>query len=304
MVLLAAGVLTASALFLAYRYLYPKLPPPRLQVDSIDDDDLKERETLTFPGVSTREQNDSNHLENHELEHVQSETPDSPDTTPKQKPQDDRNLMPPPLLLNGKTKPGSSLMPPPPRPTANIPKPSSALRPPPSAASTLRTPPTRSSPQTKSNTLAPSTSTLPPLSRPSKKVLLSPGHSPLDWAALTKSPPSASYLRGADVPADRMIRVTPSMLKYYTGRKGKDAWGVFGGKVYNMTRYLDFHPGGKDEIMKGAGRLDGTALFLEAHPWVSWESMLGECCVGILVGEGEGEGEKGSRDRERMEQMD
>ena len=34
------------------------------------------------------------------------------------------------------------------------------------------------------------------------------------------------------------------------------------GNVYNITPYLDFHPGGVDELMRGAGK-DGTALFDE-----------------------------------------
>lgn len=36
--------------------------------------------------------------------------------------------------------------------------------------------------------------------------------------------------------------------------------------------------------MKGAGR-DGTNLFMEVHPWVNWENMLGACLVGVLVPE-------------------
>lgn len=41
--------------------------------------------------------------------------------------------------------------------------------------------------------------------------------------------------------------------------------------------------------MRGAGKIgDAEKLFLEIHPWVNWESMLGECLIGILVGENEG----------------
>lgn len=43
----------------------------------------------------------------------------------------------------------------------------------------------------------------------------------------------------------------------------------YSGNVYNITPYLDYHPGGVDEIMKGAG-IDGTALFQEIHSWV-WQ---------------------------------
>ena len=36
----------------------------------------------------------------------------------------------------------------------------------------------------------------------------------------------------------------------------------FSGLVYNVTPYMEFHPGGEEEMMRGAG-IDGTALFDE-----------------------------------------
>lgn len=191
----------------------------------------------------------------------------------------------------------SALMPPPSRPSPNsststlkpLPKTSSRLQPPPSAAASLRVPPSRSPAALSPSSLAASasTSTLAPSKRPSKKVLLDPGHSPLDWAYLTQNPPTPTYLRGDSAPPN-LIRIPPSLLRHQNGRKGKEAWGVWQGKVYNLTPYMKFHPGGVDELMKAAGReKDGERLFLEVHPWVSWESMLSECLVGILVGEGE-----------------
>lgn len=108
------------------------------------------------------------------------------------------------------------------------------------------------------------------------KVLLSPGHSPMDWATLTRS----NNLSG--VPS--LQRVTPSQLKIMNGRKGKPIWSSYQGKVYNITPYLPFHPGGEKELFKGAGR-DGTKLFMDIHPWVNWEGMLSACLVGILVSE-------------------
>ena len=36
------------------------------------------------------------------------------------------------------------------------------------------------------------------------------------------------------------------------------------GKVYNMTPYMKFHPGGVDELMRGAGK-DCTILFDEVR---------------------------------------
>ncbi|KAL8727359.1 MAG: hypothetical protein Q9166_006128 [cf. Caloplaca sp. 2 TL-2023] len=177
----------------------------------------------------------------------------------------------------------------------------STLQPPPSLASTLRTPSSRSSPTPSS--LTPTSSTLPTSKRPSKKVLLSPGHSPLDWAHLTTHPPSPTFLRGSDIPPT-LIRVPPSLLKHHNGRKGKNAWGVWQGKVYNLTPYMEFHPGGVDELMKGAGReRDAERLFSEVHPWVNWEGLLGECLVGILVGEEEGSAVQG-KEGGGLEDMD
>lgn len=81
-----------------------------------------------------------------------------------------------------------------------------------------------------------------------------------------------------------MIRVSPAMLKEKNGRKGKPAWSSYQGKVYNISPYLPFHPGGEGELRRAAGK-DGTKLFMEVHPWVNWENMLGECIVGIMVSE-------------------
>lgn len=166
----------------------------------------------------------------------------------------------------------SRLMPPPPRPTAG-----SSLRPPPSAASSLRVPPTS---RLSSSTLSPTPQPGKP-QRSSRQVILEPGHSPLDWAALTSNP--KNNLRGANLPPN-LIRVTPSMLKLHNGRKGRDAWTSYMGKVYNITPFVPFHPGGKGELLRGAGK-DSEKLFVEIHPWVNWDGMLSECMVGILVGE-------------------
>lgn len=109
------------------------------------------------------------------------------------------------------------------------------------------------------------------------KVLLSPGHSPLDWANLQRSGKNMSGVSS-------LIRVTPDMLKHNNGRKRKPAWSSYQGKVYNITPYLPFHPGGEGELRRAAGK-DGGKLFMEVHPWVNWENMLGECLVGIMVSE-------------------
>jgi cytochrome b involved in lipid metabolism len=39
-----------------------------------------------------------------------------------------------------------------------------------------------------------------------------------------------------------------------------DCWTIFRGKVYDITRYLDYHPGGEEILMLGAGK-DCTSLY-------------------------------------------
>ncbi|KAI2604310.1 uncharacterized protein GGS25DRAFT_455401 [Hypoxylon fragiforme] len=136
----------------------------------------------------------------------------------------------------------------------------------------------------------PGTSTLAPPpthstkpQKPSRKVTLEPGRSPLDWARLANHPSSDLRNLGPGAP---YLRVTPSMLRRQTGRKGKDAWTVLGGRVYNITPYLPFHPGGEPELLRVAGR-DGSKLFGEIHPWVNFETMLSSCLIGLPVEEHE-----------------
>ncbi|KPM45880.1 hypothetical protein AK830_g628 [Neonectria ditissima] len=187
---------------------------------------------------------------------------------------------------------GPMMMPPPP-PAGRMPPPAGRLPslaqfPAANSAQRARGPtPNRSRPAPSSSLgLAPPPTHSSKPSKPNRKVLLTPGHSPLDWARI--SGPNAD-LRGVES-STSYLRVTPSMLKRMTGRKGKDAWMALNGKVYNVTPYADFHPGGVPELMRGAGR-DATKLYGEVHPWVNYETMLAACLVGLLVEESEGASE-------------
>ena len=55
---------------------------------------------------------------------------------------------------------------------------------------------------------------------------------------------------------DTPQRMTMSEIAEHKARD--DAWSVFNGKVYNITPYLHYHPGGVAELMRVAGR-DGGA---------------------------------------------
>lgn len=106
------------------------------------------------------------------------------------------------------------------------------------------------------------------------KVALKPGHSLMDWIRFAKSGKDLTGLRG------RLIEVTPEELQKHNTRD--DCWTCIRGLVYNVTPYMDYHPGGEDELMRAAG-IDGTDLFDQVHRWVNYESMLKECLVGRMA---------------------
>mmetsp|Transcript_1261 Transcript_1261/g.3363 ORF Transcript_1261/g.3363 Transcript_1261/m.3363 type:complete len:116 (+) Transcript_1261:32-379(+) len=110
--------------------------------------------------------------------------------------------------------------------------------------------------------------------RARNKVALGPGCSMLDWVNLCESGQDLAGTGG------RILRVTREEVKKHN--REDDAWMILRGKVYNVTAYLRFHPGGREELMKGVGR-DGTSLFDKKHPWVNAESILRKFLVGFVV---------------------
>ena len=91
-----------------------------------------------------------------------------------------------------------------------------------------------------------------------QKKPLAPGHSPLDWAQLKQS---SVNLAGVS----QLKRYNADEIKVHN--KKDDLWMVYNGKVYNVTKYMDFHPGGAGQLMRGAGK-DATELINK----VSWNN--------------------------------
>jgi cytochrome b involved in lipid metabolism len=153
--------------------------------------------------------------------------------------------------------------------------------------------PNRGPPSSRSgNSLSLPSSLAPPTLNSRNKVALAPGRSSIDWAQLTRTSKDLSgvpYLQ----------RVTPSQLKQMNGRKGRPVWASYYGKVYNLTPYVPYHPGGEGEIMRAAGK-NAEKLFNDIHAYVNWENMLGQCCVGIMITENERQA-NGQNDWEAMD---
>ncbi|XP_021195006.3 cytochrome b5 reductase 4 isoform X1 [Helicoverpa armigera] len=108
---------------------------------------------------------------------------------------------------------------------------------------------------------------------PRNKCALQPGHSLMDWIRLGNSGKDLTGVGG------RIRPVSPAELS--THNTLNDAWLAIRGRVYNITHYLPYHPGGPEELMRGAG-MDATQLFDKVHPWVNYDSLLAKCLVGPL----------------------
>ncbi|KAI7753473.1 hypothetical protein M8C21_032264 [Ambrosia artemisiifolia] len=112
-----------------------------------------------------------------------------------------------------------------------------------------------------------------PVSR--AKVPFQIGYSHMDWLKVTRTHPDLAGLKGQS--NKRLISL--SEVKQHNTEDSM--WTVLKGRVYNITPYMKFHPGGVDMLMKAVGK-DCTALFNKYHAWVNAEFMLEKCLVGIL----------------------
>lgn len=108
-----------------------------------------------------------------------------------------------------------------------------------------------------------------------RKVILAPGHSAMDWERIKKE----KNLRNID-PSEFPMRITKARLQQHHSRR--DCWISLNGKVFDITNYLDFHPGGREILVENAGK-DATLVFQKYHPWVNYERILDSCFIGFLV---------------------
>ncbi|GAQ91894.1 hypothetical protein KFL_008770050 [Klebsormidium nitens] len=107
-----------------------------------------------------------------------------------------------------------------------------------------------------------------------KKVPFEKGYSQMDWLRLTQTHPDLAGLKGG--PRRRI-----SMEEVKLHKAEDDCWTVLRGKVFNITPYFNFHPGGQKMLKLAAGK-DCTQLFDKYHMWVNAEFLLEKCWLGVL----------------------
>lgn len=108
-----------------------------------------------------------------------------------------------------------------------------------------------------------------------QKVMLKPGFHLVDWMKLTQV---STDMR----PSGPLRKISAAELAEHKSQF--DCWTAYKGKVYNITQYAAYHPGGVPQLMSGAGK-DCTVQFNKFHAWVNADSMLSKCLLGVLMTE-------------------
>ena len=104
------------------------------------------------------------------------------------------------------------------------------------------------------------------------KVKLKKGFSLNDWQLLH----SKATFNSLDEPVGYKIEDVQKHNKKY------DGWMVIGDKVFNVTPYIAYHPGGEKILEKNLGK-DVTEEFNKFHKYINVEELLKKCCVGFYV---------------------
>ena len=104
------------------------------------------------------------------------------------------------------------------------------------------------------------------------------GSSHLDWMKLNLNdqPPK---LTTKEVTAKATRWISKEELKSH--RSPSDAWISIKGQVYDITSYLQFHPGGAKILLATSGR-DATELFDKYHRWIDASYLLESKVMGRL----------------------
>ncbi len=102
---------------------------------------------------------------------------------------------------------------------------------------------------------------VPPRKR--EKVALAPGFGLRHWSLQAMKLPS--------VAANKSIQISITEVRKHNSRE--DAWVVLRGLVYDITKFLDHHPGGVTILEQVFGE-DCTELFDDYHAFVNSDFIL------------------------------
>mmetsp|Transcript_21515 Transcript_21515/g.27728 ORF Transcript_21515/g.27728 Transcript_21515/m.27728 type:complete len:154 (-) Transcript_21515:972-1433(-) len=110
-----------------------------------------------------------------------------------------------------------------------------------------------------------------------RKVGLRKGFSLGDWIQLKNASKDLAQRKGKPL---RNI----SIEEVNRHNSEHDSWIILRGKVYNLTPYLHYHPGGIS-IFKNFYGKDCTEQFDKYHRWVNIDALIGNLLLGFAVDE-------------------
>ncbi|KAL3815818.1 hypothetical protein ACHAXA_010752 [Cyclostephanos tholiformis] len=115
-----------------------------------------------------------------------------------------------------------------------------------------------------------------PRRRENKGAVVRPGFGLHDWMTLLRQAKDLAQRKGSPLRHD----ITPAEMRLHD--KPYDGWCSLRGKVYNISPYLAYHPGG-DEILRSVLGKDATALFDKYHQWINIDNLIGPLLLGTLM---------------------
>mmetsp|Transcript_14551 Transcript_14551/g.23830 ORF Transcript_14551/g.23830 Transcript_14551/m.23830 type:complete len:221 (-) Transcript_14551:190-852(-) len=117
--------------------------------------------------------------------------------------------------------------------------------------------------------------TLPTKRNNKSATTLRPGFGLHDWMNLLRHAKDLAQRRG------KPIRRSIPLSEIQQHNKPYDGWMILRGKVYNISPYLAYHPGGQ-EILNGCLGRDATKLFDKYHSWVNLDGLIGPLLLGYV----------------------
>ncbi|XP_058101888.1 cytochrome b5-like [Magnolia sinica] len=93
---------------------------------------------------------------------------------------------------------------------------------------------------------------------------------------------SLSLLFGVSVSMEERKLFSLSEVSLHTSKN--DCWLIIGGKVYNVTEFLEEHPGGDDVLIQASANGDATEAFEEVGHSSTATAMMSGYLIGVLEG--------------------
>lgn len=114
----------------------------------------------------------------------------------------------------------------------------------------------------------------------SNRIVVRPGYSQMDWLRRCKRERVDGSSENAPKSDAKRVISREELAKHNTR---EDCWIGLRGRVYNLTHYVEYHPGG-EEILAPSYGTDATALFDKYHKYVNGEYIMRATQVGVMPG--------------------